>query len=238
MPAIRETLRAVPSAASSDDDPRLRILDAAGPTFAQRGFDSATVREICAAAGVNIASVAYYFGDKMGLYLEVIRRIRGQREQEFPMPAQEGNAKQRLYLQIHTLLRRMLAGDDSGWEAQLMMREMQRPTEAFREMAEEYFRPLQDQLEATIQEILQAESPQRSVPPHQLQQLALSVVGQCLYYRVGGELLQQLVSPASRKQHYDTASLARHITAFTLAALTGGAYFENLHRSIASPTHE
>lgn len=221
-----------------DDDPRLRILDAAGPTFAKRGFDNATVREICAAAGVNIASVAYYFGDKMGLYLEVVRRIRGRREQEFPMPAEEGSAEQRLYLQIQTLLQRMLAGDDSGWEAQLMMREMQRPTEAFREMGEEYFRPIQDQLESTIREILASEAPDQSVLPHQLAQLALSVVGQCLYYRVGGEVLQLLVSPLDRQQHYDTPSLARHITAFTLASLTGGVYFDYLHRSIASPTHE
>ncbi|QEG38842.1 CerR family C-terminal domain-containing protein [Roseimaritima ulvae] len=225
-------------AASRADDPRLRILDAAGPTFAKHGFDNATVREICAAAGVNVASVAYYFGDKMGLYLEVIRLIRGRREQEFPMPAQEGSAEQRLYLQIHTLLQRMLAGDAQGWEAQLMMREMQRPTEAFREMAEEYFRPLQEQLETTIGEILQSEAPAQLVPVHQLQQLALSVVGQCLYYRVGGDVVQQLVSPRDREQHYTTPSLARHITAVMLASLTGGTYFDCLHRSTASPTHE
>ncbi len=57
----------------SEIDTRTRLLEAAGPVFAAHGFDGATVREICSAAHVNVASVGYYFGDKLGLYREVIR---------------------------------------------------------------------------------------------------------------------------------------------------------------------
>ncbi len=120
-----------------------RLLAAAGPVFAKRGFDGATVREICRVAGVNVAGIAYYYGDKMGLYLEVIRSIRAKCEARFPMPrATDEPIEKRLRSHIWVMLSRMLNDhDEGGWEAQLMMREMHRPTEAFQELIEQYFRP-------------------------------------------------------------------------------------------------
>ena len=52
-----------------------RILDAAVGLFAEKGFDKTTVREICAAADVNVALVNYHFKSKEGLYKTCIRRI-------------------------------------------------------------------------------------------------------------------------------------------------------------------
>lgn len=54
---------------------RARILDAAGPVFAVHGFDGATTRTLAAAAGVNVATLAWHFGDKEGLYEAVIDRV-------------------------------------------------------------------------------------------------------------------------------------------------------------------
>lgn len=58
---------------------RERLLSAGLEVFSSRGYDGATVREISDAAGCNLASVNYYFGDKAGCYQAVrehARRIR------------------------------------------------------------------------------------------------------------------------------------------------------------------
>ena len=54
---------------------RAAILDAAKELFAAKGFDAATVRDICTAAGANIALVSRYFGSKGELYAEVCRSL-------------------------------------------------------------------------------------------------------------------------------------------------------------------
>src|SRR6266700_948668 len=56
------------------DATRARLIEAAGEVFADHGYQSATVREICARAGANIAAVNYYFGDKLALYVAVLRQ--------------------------------------------------------------------------------------------------------------------------------------------------------------------
>ena len=59
----------VNSSASTKD----RILAAAETLFAQRGFDGASLRQLTAAAGVNLAAVNYHFGSKERLVEEVFR---------------------------------------------------------------------------------------------------------------------------------------------------------------------
>jgi AcrR family transcriptional regulator len=51
-----------------------KILAAAEASFAQHGYDGASLRQITQAANVNLAAVNYHFGDKQSLYCEVITR--------------------------------------------------------------------------------------------------------------------------------------------------------------------
>lgn len=181
--------------------------------FAARGFDGATVREICGAAGVNVASIAYYFGDKLGLYREVIQGIRHARERQFPAPEPDADPRRTLHRIVRTLLSRMLACDPSGWETQLMMREMDHPTPVFESIIEEFFRPLFERLIGAFDRLMDGKAPR-----HTLEQLALSVVGQCLYYRLGSNVVKILVPEQRRVNHYNIDALTLHITSVMLAA--------------------
>jgi AcrR family transcriptional regulator len=58
---------------------RQRLLDAALRLFARDGFHGASTRELAALAGVNVATLNYYYRSKLGLYDacvdEVYRRL-------------------------------------------------------------------------------------------------------------------------------------------------------------------
>ncbi len=56
---------------------KTRLLDAARRLFAQRGFEGASVRDITAEAGVNLAGVTYHYGSKEDLYHAVLEDMVG-----------------------------------------------------------------------------------------------------------------------------------------------------------------
>lgn len=81
MPAKKETgclllktaQRLLGHQPSAQEETRWRLLQAAAEVFAEVGYHAATTREICRRAGVNLASIHYYYGDKAELYREVFR---------------------------------------------------------------------------------------------------------------------------------------------------------------------
>lgn len=52
---------------------RAALLEAAKAQFALLGYDSATLREIAAAAGADVALIKRYFGGKEGLFTEALK---------------------------------------------------------------------------------------------------------------------------------------------------------------------
>jgi AcrR family transcriptional regulator len=57
---------------------RKHILASTPAVFAHKGFDGASTRMLAEAAKVNIATLAYHFGGKKGLYDAVIDHVYGQ----------------------------------------------------------------------------------------------------------------------------------------------------------------
>ncbi len=195
-----------------------RILLAAGPIFAAKGFETATVREICRAADVNVASINYHFGDKKGLYTQTLFLARDLREQQVPLPAwtNEESADEKLKIFIELLLRRIVAMRTEPWEVRLLLREVMHPSDAAPPLIENYFRPFLDQLMSIVDEVLE-----HHLPDHQRHQIGFSIIGQCLHYRVSGEMISLMISEDEYESHFDIQNLVDHIWRFSLGGLHG-----------------
>ena len=68
LPARRNAPRAAASAEAARPDRRQAILLAAEKLFAQHGYHAVTIRQIAEEAGVPLALVGYYFGQKHELF--------------------------------------------------------------------------------------------------------------------------------------------------------------------------
>ncbi len=114
------------------DATREKLIEAAGRVFAEVGFHDATVREICARAGTNVAAVNYYFGEKLGLYTEVLRSSILAEHQSFLKPDFPYSTDPRASLRalICEWIKRMSDGGRSAWFARIMAHEMAHPTAA------------------------------------------------------------------------------------------------------------
>jgi AcrR family transcriptional regulator len=202
-------------AQTSVEDTKDRILEAAGPIFAEKGFRNATVREICQAAQANLAAINYHFGDKERLYIEAVKRAHRARMDHATLPDwPPGTAPaEKLHGFVYMFLLRMLADDQASWHTHLMLRELAQPTAACAELVREFIRPHFDVLMSILAEL---------VPPAtseiERHQIAFSVVGQCLHYRVAQPIVQLLIS-AEEYEQYDAERLAEHISHWTLTAL-------------------
>lgn len=221
--------RQIPPAGA--EDPRERILSAAGREFAERGFDAATIRDICLAAGVNVAAVNYYFGDKRRLYIESVKHAHEERVRQVPLPEwQPGTPPDRkLHDFVANMLERMLGLGQPPWQVRLMMREVLQPTEACRELVEDYIRPHFAVLVSVLRELTAG----RLGEP-ELRRVGISIVGQCFLYRAAGEVVGMLVPRTEIDSLHSPAALADHVTRYALAAL--GATPPLTSASLARPT--
>src|SRR5438067_11029196 len=143
-----------------DAETRERLLKAAAQLFADRGFKKVTIRDICRAAKANVASVNYHFGDKTGLYREVLQlaidtmraTTDAAREAGVGLPADE-----RLRRYISVSMCRAMSSGTGPWISRLIHREMTDPTPTFDAIVEQAFRPRVDDLATIVAELLECE---------------------------------------------------------------------------------
>jgi len=201
------------------DDTRARLLEAAGEVFAEKGFQAATVREICKRAEANVAAVNYYFGDKQRLYVEVLRYAhRGIAERGEPPYASEMTPEEKLRTFIEHLLADMQDDGTPAWRRRLMLRELTEPseTEACLAAMHAFIQPRKEALGKILSEIL---PPETSELDRQL--IAFSIVGQCMFHRIHWPVVKLMAGETSFRS-LDLTRLTDHISRFCLAALGYG----------------
>ena len=196
------------------DDTRNRLLEAAGEIFAEKGFQAATVREICGRAEANLAAVNYHFGDKQTLYVETVRYAQCCGLQEPPPGPFDGmTPEEKLREYIHRMLSRLFDLQRPSWHTRLLAHEMTEPCAACLDMIESYVRANFDLLNEILAELLPADSTRTDC-----HLAAFSVIGQCLHFKIGRAMMELLVGTEELKT-YDITRLVEHIAQFSLAAL-------------------
>jgi TetR/AcrR family transcriptional regulator, regulator of cefoperazone and chloramphenicol sensitivity len=135
-----------------DAETRARLLDSAKRLFGERGFKRVTVRDICLAAKANVAAVNYHFGDKLGLYREVLQSAAEAMRETNDAAREAGKGQppdEEMRRYIGVFLHRVLA---PGSEAvhRLITREMNDPTPALDIIVEQGVRPRVEYLSGVI----------------------------------------------------------------------------------------
>jgi TetR/AcrR family transcriptional regulator, regulator of cefoperazone and chloramphenicol sensitivity len=198
------------------DDTEERILTAAVQVFAEKGRAAATVREISARAGANLAAINYYFRSKENLYDAAVRRACGTCVSgiAFPQESPGEPAAEKLRRFIRMMVEHVLEMPDPA-ALQLMMREMHQPTTPVcAEWVQNYIRPMAGRLKAILAELLPADTPAWKV-----WLTGFSIVGQCLYYRQNRAVAQTLVGDEMARAVFDAERVAEHIAEFSLRGL-------------------
>src|SRR3954447_17308427 len=197
------------------DETKGRLLEAAGEEFAEKGFDAARIRSICRRAGANLAAVNYHFGDKGQLYVAAVLEAHRCGMVKPPESArQEGTAAEQLRQYIHFFLSNVAAMNrqKNGWHHALMLREMLQPTGASETLVREAIRPRFERLKEILRQVCPEADELR------LDALGFSVVGQCLHYKLAGEVAERLVGPEAYEA-LDLDYLTDHVSGLCLAAL-------------------
>ena len=166
---------------SRDAATRDRLLDAASRLFGREGFQRVTVRQICRAARANVAAVNYHFGDKEGLYLELVDRAIDVMRSGTAAARAGGaglSAEARLRHYIRTWLTQLFGSADThGWIHGIMSHEMSEPTTQAARIGREAIKPRIEYLSGLVAELLACPASDPRV-----RRGAMAVQSHCLWY--------------------------------------------------------
>jgi len=171
---------------------RDRLLHAALEVFAERGYEAATIREICSRADANVAAVHYHFGDKRRLYEAIygtlFETLRDRRTAFLPP---EAPPEERLRVYIKAMFEEIFCCDgDSDRQVQLStiyLSEMARPSEVLDRIVSEHLEPDARELYSIIGDLIGARP-----DDHLAIDCAANIVGQVLYYHHAGPIITRL----------------------------------------------
>lgn len=204
------------TATTNQGQTRERVLQAAAEVFVEKGYRSATVRDICERAGANIAAVNYHFGDKYSLYRELLLSYPQRSFAQRPVDSwrREGMLPDELLFGfVHDFLTRLLSPEKPAWHSILLVREMVEATEALDEMVEAFIRPQAESLGRVVTEVAG-----RKLDPETLRRCVESIVPQIAFHITARAVIKRLWPD----RVYDAAELRRmaeHIARFSAAGI-------------------
>jgi AcrR family transcriptional regulator len=199
---------------------RERLIAAATRLFAEHGFHSVSVRDICSEAGANVAAVNYHFQGKLGLYREVVGRavetIRAGSAGVIFAPDGDPPAQRiRHYVRAYVPLLAGLGARADGkisWIHKLMRHETSEPTPLAPWIAEQAIVPRTRYLARAVAELLACDTDDPRVA-----RCVISIQSQCQFY--APDKFREAVFPNWPPSPAEVAAAAEHIAEFSLAGI-------------------
>jgi TetR/AcrR family transcriptional regulator, regulator of cefoperazone and chloramphenicol sensitivity len=197
------------------DSTREKLLDVAGRVFAEHGYYAATVREICAQAGSNVAAVNYHFRDKLGLYTEVLKRSVQASHVEDMRDALDQDAPPEQILRdvIRARLGGVCRGDLADQKLRIVLHELTQPTPAINRILREVSQPIYQRVLEVVGELIGLPAQDETT-----RLCAHSIMGQIMLYALAGPLFGRLW-PGFKMTPKRTERIAEHIAEFSMAYL-------------------
>jgi AcrR family transcriptional regulator len=201
----------------ADAGTRDRLLASARVVFAERGVKEATVRDICARAGANVAAVNYYFGSKEKLFMAVLEDYMQAAHDRFPpdMGLKPGaSALERLKAYVRSLLYKLVGDGDPLCErlGQLFTAEMIEPSEHFGALADRHILPQHAVLVDIVGELMPG-ADERTVHLS-----AAGVVGHCLLFDHAKQIIRRMC-PEMALEKLGVELVADFVFEFALAGI-------------------
>jgi AcrR family transcriptional regulator len=167
---------------------RERLLLAAMRLFAERGFANTSTREIALAAGTNVASISYYFGDKAGLYRAAFTEPAPHPQDDIAtFAAADATLRESLAAFYGALLAPLKQGDLARLCMRLWLREMLEPTGLWHEQIDHGIGPAHAGLMRVLGRHLGV-----AEPGDDIARLAFCIVGLALQLMVTRDVVDQL----------------------------------------------
>ena len=182
------TAAAVRRSGDGTTSARDQLLLRALALFADRGFAKTSTRDIAQAAGVNLAAIRYYFGDKAGLYRAVFTEPFGDPGESIARYDHDGlTLRQSLEGFFATFLEPMKQGAVAQQCMRLHLRELLEPTGLFAHELEHSIRPAHAALTRVLRRHLGL-----ARDDDELHRLAFTLAGMAMHLFVGRDIVDAL----------------------------------------------
>lgn len=194
---------------------RQALLAAAAPIFARDGYQIARIRDIAAAASVNLSAINYHFGSKQGLYEAVLANTTEAAITAHPLIPEKHRddpVEVRFHILVANMLARFVDVGQPSLMAKLMVREMANPTTALDVVIDQVSKPQFAITSGLIAELLGPAATEQRV-----RHCTLSLLGQVVFYLFARPLVNRLFPITYDPNHIQ--QLSEHIAQFSLAGI-------------------
>ena len=193
------------------EETRTMLMETGARLFAAHGLHGVSLRALVREAGVNLSTVSYHFGGKVGLYEAIIRFFINRRDEVCPSAAEVRTKFERadatprakgdiVSWYITLVVQELLGREEHIWPCFIISRELAQPTAIFPTLEAEFFTPSYNSFNALVTGVLTEE-----IDVEEQIIIVQALLGMCLKFLEGHLLITKRLA----WEGYDECSIAK-----------------------------